>query len=308
MIGLLDEYIDVKMKDWVEVVCTYNTQRLTASAPRYRKHVAGAGVNLRRMLRGVRNLDTHGDGGEHDDLMLGSTPLGSEKGGDKPPKCNTPEKETCADMCALNCSGASGAVAVCQGECRLRCCMSTALSGGGPDAGEDEDADGNDGDAYDPWSMGLLCEDGSPPAKDDAADTVGKCPTNEPTSPPTAAPIPEDGDVCITDDELTCHDLCRLTCDASTEPSECSGQCTNVCCTLNGDFDPWSDSIGILCPDGSPAPTDGTCPKLTPTLQPTPMLDDDCDTADETTCRDMCLDACAPETTTEECLDDCSNA
>ena len=101
---------------------------------------------------------------------------------------------------------------------------------------------------------------------------------------------------------------CRLTCDASTEPSECSGQCTNVCCTLNGDFDPWSDSNGILCPDGSPAPADGACPKLTPTLQPTPMLDDDCDTADETTCRDMCLDACAPETTTEECLDDCSNA
>ena len=207
MIGLLDEYIDVKMKDWVEVVCTYNTQRLTASAPRYRKHVAGAGVNLRRMLRGVRNLDTHGDGGEHDDLMLGSTPLGSEKGGDKPPKCNTPEKETCADMCALNCSGASGAVAVCQGECRLRCCMSTALSGGGPDTGEDEDADGNDGDAYDPWSMGLLCEDGSPPVKDDAADTVGKCPTNAPTSQQTAAPMPEDANVCNTDDELTCKDL-----------------------------------------------------------------------------------------------------
>ena len=63
------------------------------------------------------------------------------------------------------------------------------------------DADGNDGDtdAYDPWSMGLLCEDGSPPVKDDATDAVGKCPTNAPTSQPTAAPMPEDGDVCNTD-------------------------------------------------------------------------------------------------------------
>ena len=197
MVGLLDEYIDVEMKDWVEVVCTYNTQRLTASVGRYRNHAEG--TNLRRMLRGVRNLDTHGDGDEqgepHNDLLT-------------PPKCDTPEKETCADMCALNCSGDSAAVAVCQGECRLRCCMSTALSGGGPDTGEDEDdADGNDGDAYDPWSMGLLCEDGSPPVKDDAVDTVGKCPTNAPTSQPTAAPMPEDGNVCNTDDELTCQDL-----------------------------------------------------------------------------------------------------
>ena len=209
MVGLLDEYIDVNLKDWVEVVCTYNTQRLTASAPRYRKHAAGAGANLRRMLRGVRNLDTHGDGdaqGEpHGDIE--TMTLGSEKGGDKPAKCDTPEKETCADMCALNCSGDSGAVAVCQGECRLRCCISTALSGGGPDTGEDEDANDNDAEAYDPWSMGLLCEDGSPPVKDDAADTVGKCPTDAPTSQPTAAPMPEDGNVCSTDDELTCKDL-----------------------------------------------------------------------------------------------------
>ena len=56
-------------------------------------------------------------------------------------------------------------------------------------------------------------------------------------------------------------------------------------------------------------PTDGECPEALPTLQPTPLLEEDpCDTADETTCRDMCIDACPPEADKDECLDDCREA
>ena len=77
----------------------------------------------------------------------------------------------------------------------------------------------------------------------------------------------------------------------------------------DGDLDPWSDPNGILCPDGSPVPTDGECPEAAPTRQPTSMPErDPCDTADETTCRDMCIDACPAEADEDECLDDCSEA
>ena len=111
---------------------------------------------------------------------------------------------------------------------------------------------------------------------------------------------------------------CLLSCDAgaSTNADECSDKCTDVCCTVDdtqvnadGDLDPWSDPNGILCPDGSPVPTDGECPEAAPTLQPTPVLEEDpCDTADETTCRDMCIDACSPETEEDECRNDCGEA
>ena len=211
MVGLLDEYIDLDIKDDVEVVCTYNTQRLTSNARRYRKHAGGAG--LRRMLRG-RLLDTHGDS-QQDELDAELQSLGLEKGGEPhthdiqddvtPDPCDTPEKETCADMCALNCSGDAEALAVCHGGCRQVCCLSKELNGGGPDTNEENDPDADN--SYDPWSNGLLCQDGSPPVKENPDDPVGKCPTSAPTSQPTAAPTTADGDICNTDDELTCKDM-----------------------------------------------------------------------------------------------------
>lgn len=78
MVGLLDEYIDRDMKDAVEVVCTYNTQRLTSNARRYRKHAGG--TSFRRMLRG-RHLDTHGDS-QQDELDAELQSLGLEKNGE----------------------------------------------------------------------------------------------------------------------------------------------------------------------------------------------------------------------------------
>ena len=213
MVGLLDEYIDRDMKDAVEVVCTYNTQRLTSNSRRYRKHTGGA--SFRRMLRG-RHLDTHGDS-QQDELDAELQSFGLEKGASPhthvveddttPDPCDTPEKETCADMCTLNCNGDADALAVCHGECRHQCCTSKDLNGGGPDTGEESDPDDGDG-SYDPWSSGLLCEDGTPPVKDDPSDPVGKCPSDAPTSQPTAVPTPADGgDICNTDDELTCKDM-----------------------------------------------------------------------------------------------------
>ena len=212
MAGLLDEYIERYIKDAIEVVCTYNTQRLTSNARRYRKHAGGA--SFRRMLRG-RHLDTHGDS-QQDELDAELQSLGLEKGasphthvvGDDttPDPCDTPEKETCADMCTLNCSGDTDALAVCHGECRHLCCLSTELNGGGPDTGNENDPDDGNG-SYDPWSNGLLCEDGTPPVKDNPNDPVGKCPTGAPTSQPTGIPTPADVDICNTDDELTCKDM-----------------------------------------------------------------------------------------------------
>ena len=212
MVGLLDEYIDRDMKDAVEVVCTYNTQRLAANARRYRKHASNG--RFRRMLRG-RHLDTHGDS-QQDELEGELQSLGLEKSGEPhthdvkddttPGPCDTPEKETCADMCTLNCSGDADALAVCHGACRHLCCLSKDLNGGGPDTGDEYDPDDGDG-SYDPWSNGLLCEDGTPPVKTDPNDSVGKCPTGAPTSQPTAVPTPADGDICDTDDELTCKDM-----------------------------------------------------------------------------------------------------